>query len=131
MFFRFCLLFYFLVENIFIISSKETFISTILPVDKGENVFNRQGDDEWEILRDTNVLFAIYGVNLHDAQLSFTTHRNSCQYERKDFVYPLRVESIDRNERAFVQLNLPFYNSTLFLCLTPKNSLVVLHQGNR
>ncbi|UJR23804.1 hypothetical protein I4U23_026780 [Adineta vaga] len=31
---------------------------------------------------------------------------------------------------AFVTLNLPFYNSTLYLCLSPANSSEVLHQGN-
>lgn len=42
-------------------SDEKTFVSMMLPVQKGEHLFNRHGDDEWEIQRDSNVLFAIYG----------------------------------------------------------------------
>ena len=38
-----------------------TYILTMLPVAKGDHVFNGQGEQEWEIQRDTSVLFAIYG----------------------------------------------------------------------
>lgn len=38
-----------------------TYILTMLPVAKGNHVFNGQGEQEWEIQRDTSVLFAIYG----------------------------------------------------------------------
>ena len=42
-------------------SDGKTFVSMMLPVEKGEHLFNRHGDDEWEIQRDSKVLFAIYG----------------------------------------------------------------------
>ncbi len=83
---------------------------------------------------DKNVLFPL-GDNLDGAQLSFTTHSASCQWERKDKIYKLKVDASDpherMSERAFIVLNLPYYNSTLFMCLTPTNSNEVFHQGNR
>ncbi len=80
------------------------------------------------------MLFCL-GENLHGAQLSFTAHPESCQWERKDKIYTLKVDASDpherMSERAFIILNLPDYNSTLFMCLTPKNSSEVFHQGKR
>ena len=35
------------------------------------------------------------------------------------------------HEHASIILNLPYYNSTLYMCLTPSNSNEVFHQGNR
>jgi len=35
------------------------------------------------------------------------------------------------SERAWIILNLPYYNSTLYMCLTPANSTDVFHQGSR
>jgi hypothetical protein len=34
----------------------------MLPVAKGDHLFNSGGEQEWEIMRDTNVQFAIYGM---------------------------------------------------------------------
>jgi hypothetical protein len=39
-----------------------TYLLTMLPVAKGDHLFNSGGEQEWEIMRDTNVQFAIYGV---------------------------------------------------------------------
>jgi hypothetical protein len=35
------------------------------------------------------------------------------------------------SERAYITFNLPYYNSTLYICLTPANSTEVFHQANR
>ena len=83
-----------------------------------------------------NVLFLSFlGQNLQGAQLSFTTHPQSCQWERKERTYTLEVQasdpSIPMNEVAHITINLPYYNSTLFLCLTPENSQRVTHLGDR
>ena len=75
------------------------------------------------------------GDNLHGAQLSFTTHPESCQWDRKNKVYDLKVDEEDpherMSERAFINLHLPYFNSTLFMCLQPNGSNEVFHQGNR
>jgi hypothetical protein len=75
------------------------------------------------------------GENLDGSQLSFTTHSKSCQWERKNKIYKLKVNQFDpherMSERAYITLNLPYYNSTLYMCLTPANSNEVFHQGNR
>jgi hypothetical protein len=34
----------------------------MLPVDKGDHVFNGEGEQEWEIQDTTNIKFAIYGM---------------------------------------------------------------------
>lgn len=39
-----------------------TFLLTMLPVDKGDHVFNGEGEQEWEIQKDTTIKFAIYGM---------------------------------------------------------------------
>ena len=83
--------------------------------------------------------FSRSGENLDGAELSFTTHKESCQWERKDTVYRLTVKAAaaaaapqgHMSERAFVTFNLPYYNSTLYLCLSPKGSHEAFHQGNR
>jgi len=79
--------------------------------------------------------FFSLGENLDGAQLSFTTHPESCQWERKDKIYKLKVNASDphdrMSERAYITLNLPYYNSTLYMCLTPRNSNEVFHQGDR
>ncbi len=33
----------------------------MLPVEKGDHVFNGEGEQEWEIQGNTNINFAIYG----------------------------------------------------------------------
>lgn len=75
------------------------------------------------------------GDNLDGAKLSFTTHSKSCEYERKDITLKLQVDSSDRHERmserAFIDINLPYFNSTLFMCLQPANSNEIYHQGAR
>ncbi|CAF0973748.1 unnamed protein product [Rotaria sp. Silwood1] len=113
----------------------QTYLLTMLPVAKGDYVFNGEGDQEWEIQGNTDAQFTIYGENLDGAQLSFTTHSGSCQWERKNKVYTLKVNAFDpherMSERAFITLNLPYYNSTLYMCLTPSNSNEVFHQGDR
>ncbi|CAF1462085.1 unnamed protein product [Adineta steineri] len=115
--------------------SSKTYILTMVPVAKGDHVFNSEGEQEWEVQKTTDTEFAIYGENLDGAQLSFTTHPKSCQWERKDTVYKLKVDAHDPHERmsdrAFITLNLPYYNSTLYMCLTPTNSNEVFHQGDR
>jgi hypothetical protein len=67
--------------------------------------------------------------------LSFTTHSQSCQWDRKDTIYKLEVDESDpherMSERAFITLNLPYYNYTLYMCLKPANSNEVYHQGDR
>ncbi|CAF2869983.1 unnamed protein product [Rotaria sp. Silwood2] len=112
-----------------------TYLLTMLPVTKGDYVFNGDGEQEWEIQGNTNAEFIIYGENLDGAQLSFTTHSDSCQWERKNKIYTLKVDVLDpherMSERAYIILNLPYYNSTLYMCLTPSNSDDVFHQGNR
>lgn len=114
---------------------KGTYILMMLPVEQGDYVFNHFGEQEWQIDADQTTKFAIYGENLHDAKLSFTTHAANCQFERIDISYHLEVNASDTHERiserAFVNIRLPHYNSTLFLCLEPANSSVVTHQGNR
>jgi hypothetical protein len=40
----------------------ETYLLTMLPVDKGEHVFNSHDGQEWQLLRDTDTKFAIYGM---------------------------------------------------------------------
>jgi hypothetical protein len=40
----------------------QTYLLTMFPVAKGDHVFNRGGEQEWEILRDTDTKFAIYGM---------------------------------------------------------------------
>lgn len=81
------------------------------------------------------VFFLFVGENLNGAQLSFTTHSKSCQWERKDRIYELKVEQKDPHqrmtERAYISLNLPYYNSTLYMCLRPAKSQDVFHQGDR
>jgi len=39
-----------------------TYILTMLPADKGDHVFNGEGEQEWEIQGNTNIKFAIYGM---------------------------------------------------------------------
>ena len=82
-----------------------------------------------------NVYDLHLGENLNGAKLSFTTHSKSCQWDRKDRIYELQVDASDpherMSERAFIALNLPYYNSTLFMCLTPSGSNEVFHQGDR
>lgn len=77
----------------------------------------------------------ILGENLDGATLSFTTHDQSCQWERKDRVYILRVNQSDpherMSERAYVTFHFPDYNSTLYMCLSPNGTNEVFHQGNR
>jgi hypothetical protein len=34
-------------------------------------------------------------------------------------------------ERAIINVNLPYYKSALYICLTPPNSNEVVHQQNR
>jgi hypothetical protein len=34
----------------------------MLPVDKGDHVFNVEGEQEWEIQSNTGIKFAIYGM---------------------------------------------------------------------
>ncbi|CAF0803215.1 unnamed protein product [Adineta ricciae] len=113
----------------------KTYLLTMLPVAQGDHVFNSGGEQEWEIQRNTDVKFAIYGDNLDGAELSFTTHAASCAWDRKDKVYKLEVDEADpherMSERAFITLNLPYYNSTLYMCITPVGSNEVFHQGNR
>jgi len=79
-------------------------------------------------------LFSL-GEDLDNAQLSFTTHPRSCDWDRKNRIYNLKVDQFDpherMSERAFVTLNLPYYNDTLYVCLTPAHSNDVFHQGNR
>lgn len=107
----------------------------MVPVEKGDHVFNGEGEQEWEIQGNSDIDFAIYGENLNGAVLSFTTHSKSCQWERKDRTYTLQIEKKDPHqrmtERAYVSLNLPHYNSTLYMCITPANSKDVFHQGDR
>ena len=38
-----------------------TYLLTMLPVHKGDHIFNSGGEQEWEIQRDTDTQFAIYG----------------------------------------------------------------------
>ncbi len=77
----------------------------------------------------------IEGENLKGGQLSFTTHSKSCQWERKDKMYKLEVNESNSmghmSERAYITLNLPYYNSTLYMCFTPANSDEAFHQGDR
>ncbi|CAF1141906.1 unnamed protein product [Rotaria sordida] len=112
-----------------------TYLLTMLPVAKGDYVFNGEGEREWEIQGNTNAEFAIYGENLDGAELSFTTHSESCEWERKDKIYTLEVDQFDpherMSERAYITLNLPYYNSTLYMCLRPSNTNEVFHQGDR
>ena len=128
----------------------EAYILTMFPDAKGDHTFNSAGEKEWQIQKNTDTTFVIYGMstgkqtlvnlfilgeNLDGAQLSFTTHDQSCQWERKDRVYVLKVNPADphdrMSERAYVILNLPDYNSTLYMCITPNGSNEVFHQGNR
>jgi hypothetical protein len=82
----------------------------------------------------THQIFCL-GENLDGATLSFTTHPQSCQWERKDRSYKLHVDRTDpaqrMSERAVIVINLPYYNSTLFVCLTPAGSSEAIHQENR
>lgn len=130
----------------------KSYLLTMIPIDKGGHIFNSNNEEEWEIQKNTDTVFSVYGrviinqkyffcliiysgENLDGAELSFTTHRNSCQWERKDTVYRLRVNASDphdrMSERASITFNLPYYNQTLYLCLSPKGSNEVFHQGNR
>jgi hypothetical protein len=113
----------------------QTYILTMLPEAKGNHLYNSGGKQEWEIQRNTDTTFTVYGENLDGAQLSLTTHPESCQWERKDKIYKLKVNASDphdrMSERAYIILNLPYYNSTLYMCLTPTNSNEVFHQGVR
>lgn len=76
----------------------------------------------------------ILGENLNNSDLSFTTHAESCTWERKDRIYQLQVNESNPNphigELAYITVNLPFYNSTLYLCVTPADSNKAFHQGN-
>ena len=38
-----------------------TYLLTMLPVAQGDHVFNSDGQQEWEIKRDSDTKFAIYG----------------------------------------------------------------------
>ena len=40
----------------------KTYLLTMLPVAQGDHVFNSGGEQEWEIQRNTDVKFAIYGT---------------------------------------------------------------------
>ena len=77
----------------------------------------------------------ISGENLDGAELSLTTHSSNCQWERKDTIYQLKVPPSDpherMSERAFINIKLPYYKSTLYMCLTTPDSNEVFHQGNR
>ncbi|CAF1471472.1 unnamed protein product [Adineta ricciae] len=111
-----------------------TFIRAMYPVGDGEKSFNGRNNQEWEIQRESDTIFAIYGENLNNSHLSFTTHAESCIWERKDRIYLLQVNESNPNshvgELAYVTLHLPFYNSTLYLCVTPPDSSRAFHQGN-
>ena len=40
----------------------KTYLLTMLPVAQGDHVFNSGGEQEWEIQRNTDTKFAIYGT---------------------------------------------------------------------
>jgi hypothetical protein len=76
----------------------------------------------------------VLGKNLNEAVLSFTSDSESCLLERKDHLYTLTVNDFDphkgMSERAFLTINLPYYDSTLYICLQPPNSSDSFHQGD-
>ena len=41
----------------------KTYLLTMLPEAKGDHKFNNHGQQEWEIERDTDTKFAIYGMS--------------------------------------------------------------------
>jgi hypothetical protein len=41
---------------------RRTYVLTMLPLAKGEHVFNANGEQEWQIQQDTDVHFAVYGT---------------------------------------------------------------------
>jgi hypothetical protein len=77
----------------------------------------------------------VLGKNLNEAVLSFTSHPQSCLLERKDHLFTLTVNDVDphkgMSERAFLTINLPYYGSTLYICLQPPNASGLFHQGDR
>ena len=42
--------------------NSRTYLLTMFPVAKGDHIFNSHGEQEWEIQRDTDTKFAIYGM---------------------------------------------------------------------
>lgn len=40
----------------------KTYLLTMLPVSKGDYIFNAEGDQEWQIQRNSETKFAIYGT---------------------------------------------------------------------
>lgn len=75
------------------------------------------------------------GENLNGSVLSFTSHPQSCLLERKDRLYTLIVNTHGpyqrMSERTFLTINLPYYNSTLYVCLQIPNAPYPIHQGDR
>ncbi|CAF1120410.1 unnamed protein product [Adineta steineri] len=102
---------------------------------KGSYTFNGAGQQEWQVLRNTNTKFVVYGKNLNGSIISFTSHPNTCSLEQKDHLYTLTMDTIDSSqsmiEQAFFTLNLPYYGSTLYVCLQSPNTPYACHQGDR
>lgn len=75
------------------------------------------------------------GENLNGTNISFTSHPQSCLLEQKDHLYTLIVSASDpyqrMSERAFLTINLPYYGSTLYVCLQSANASFPFHQGKR
>lgn len=42
----------------------KTYLLTMLPVDKGNHIFNHYGEQEWTIQKDTVIRFAVYGIEI-------------------------------------------------------------------
>ncbi|CAF3806195.1 unnamed protein product [Rotaria magnacalcarata] len=115
--------------------SADTFVLGMFPLAKGAHLFNGADEQEWQIGRDTDATFVVYGENLNGSVLSFTSHPQSCLLERKDRLYTLTVNTHGpyrrMSERAFLTINLPYYNSTLYVCLQLPNESYPIHQGDR
>ncbi|CAF1187112.1 unnamed protein product [Didymodactylos carnosus] len=123
-------------DNDFPSNTTQTVLLSMLPKYKGDYLYNNRGESEWEIQQDKPIEFIIYGYYLDGSVLSFTTHGESCEYDRKDKRYLLTIVS-DHSlqnqqktiEQAHIVLNLPYYGSTLYMCLRGLNSKDIYHQG--
>lgn len=128
----------------------------MFPSSKGSYQFNGANQKEWQISHGTDVTFVVYGTlwifpllssclipypldilgkNLDGAVLSFTSHPDTCKLERRDHLYTLTVTDVDSqkgmSEHALVTINLPYYDTTLYVCLQPPNATDSFHQGDQ
>ncbi|UJR08015.1 hypothetical protein I4U23_012293 [Adineta vaga] len=117
------------------ITANDSFIIAMFPSNTKSYVFNENAKQEWQISHDTNVQFVIYGKNLNGSILSFTIDSESCSFERKNHSYILTTSSSNSDqtiiEQVFLTINLPYYSSTLYICLQSRDVTQPSHQGDR